>query len=192
MARPNRSREAILAAAAELAASRGISATSMDDIAQFAGVSKGSLYYNFASKNELFGALFVKVQHDLVPALQEALDGCADGQDSLRVLIGEVLVRLQAQPALAKLLVAEIFRSDRNWSESVGTFRDSLAQLFSTALAAARPDLDDARSLLLASSSLGAVLTSGLEWLVFEPERSRDEVVDALMMLLVPLSPVTA
>lgn len=192
MARPNRSREAILAAAAELAASRGISATSMDDIALSAGVAKGSLYYNFASKNELFGVLFAKVQDDLVPALEESVAACDDGRDSLRVLITELLVRLQAQPALAKLLAAEIFRSDRNWSESVGTFRGSLAELFRSALADVRPELGDAGSLLVASSSLGAVLTAGLEWLVFEPERSRDEIVDALMVLLVPLSPDAA
>lgn len=189
MARPNRSREAILAAAAELAANRGILATSMDDIALCAGVAKGSLYYNFASKNELFGALFAKVQDDLVPALKESVEACDDGRDSLRVLITELLVRLQAQPALAKLLVAEIFRSDRNWSESVGAFRGSLAELFRSALAAVRPELRDAGSLLMASSSLGAVLTAGLDWLVFEPERSREEVVDALMLLLVPFSP---
>lgn len=161
----------------------------MDDIALCAGVAKGSLYYNFASKNELFGALFAKVQDDLVPALKESVEACDDGRDSLRVLITELLVRLQAQPALAKLLVAEIFRSDRNWSESVGAFRGSLAELFRSALAAVRPELRDAGSLLMASSSLGAVLTAGLDWLVFEPERSREEVVDALMLLLVPFSP---
>ena len=47
----------ILDAAIKLFASRGFSATRMDDIAAHAGLSKGGLYNHFASKEDIFRAL---------------------------------------------------------------------------------------------------------------------------------------
>ena len=38
--------------------------------------------------------------------------------------------------------------------------------------------------LLMASSVFGAVLMGGLEWLVFEPERSRDDVAAIILQSL--------
>ncbi len=50
-------RAALLRAAGELFAQRGFEGTSVDEIAQRAGYSKGALYWHFASKHELFFAL---------------------------------------------------------------------------------------------------------------------------------------
>ena len=56
----------ILAAASALFTEKGFAATRMDDVAQRAGVSKGTLYLYFASKEELFKAL---VRTAIVPNL---------------------------------------------------------------------------------------------------------------------------
>ncbi|MDD0857361.1 helix-turn-helix domain containing protein [Arthrobacter alpinus] len=47
----------MLTAALELGALHGISGTTMDEVAERAGVAKGSVYYNFASKDKLFEEL---------------------------------------------------------------------------------------------------------------------------------------
>lgn len=52
------SRERLLTAAAKVVAERGFEAASVDRIAAEAGLSKGTLYWNFKSKDELFIALF--------------------------------------------------------------------------------------------------------------------------------------
>lgn len=188
MGRPNRSREAILDAAIELAAIRGISATTMDDIAARAGVAKGSVYYNFAGKDELFGALFHEAGRTLVPLLDEAAAG--EGREPLVGVVRTLLGRLQAKPDLAKLLASEVFRSDRNWSETLGAFRDAIAGSFRRAILAARPELTAHGDTMVPAMSLfGATLTAGLEWLAFEPERTLDEVADALLALVLPPQP---
>ena len=51
-------RERLLHAAAELFSRQGFGATSIEDIAETAGYSKGAFYSNFSSKDELFLALF--------------------------------------------------------------------------------------------------------------------------------------
>ena len=51
------SRERLLEAAAKVFAARGYEAASVDEIATAAGLSKGAVYWNFSSKDELFHAL---------------------------------------------------------------------------------------------------------------------------------------
>jgi len=54
---PEGSRARLLEAAAEVFARHGFARATMDQVAREAGLSKGSVYWNFASKDELFGAL---------------------------------------------------------------------------------------------------------------------------------------
>src|SRR4030088_2552948 len=53
-ARRQATRQKLYAAAVPLIAEQGFSATTVDEIAERAGVAKGTVYYNFASKNDLF------------------------------------------------------------------------------------------------------------------------------------------
>jgi AcrR family transcriptional regulator len=55
----------LLAAARDLFGSQGYAATSLDDVARRAAVSKGALYHHFAGKPEVFRAVFVKEQEAL-------------------------------------------------------------------------------------------------------------------------------
>ena len=55
--RPTPSRERLLEAAAKVFAERGYQAASVDEVATEAGLSKGAVYWNFDSKDDLFLAL---------------------------------------------------------------------------------------------------------------------------------------
>jgi len=61
----------LLAAALDLFVERGFAATRLDDVAKAAGVSKGTLYLYFCSKEELFKAV---VRENLVQILGEAAE----------------------------------------------------------------------------------------------------------------------
>lgn len=61
-------REALLAAAADEFATRGYSAASMSRIARGAGVSKGTLYYYFEDKEDLFVTTVDRALHHLMEA----------------------------------------------------------------------------------------------------------------------------
>ena len=69
---PTKAKLRIIHAARKNFAKNGFSNTSMDDIANTAKVSKGGLYHHFASKDDLFMAIFIEY-HDSVIKSQPKL-----------------------------------------------------------------------------------------------------------------------
>ena len=63
---PTKLKLRIIHAARRNFAKKGFSNTSMDDIAKTAKVSKGGVYHHFASKDDLFMAIFVENQDSVI------------------------------------------------------------------------------------------------------------------------------
>jgi AcrR family transcriptional regulator len=99
----------ILAAALASFAEHGFAATRLDDVAARAGVTKGTLYLYFDSKEALFKAV---VRQELVPSLERAealvAGSSAPSLDLLDQLVG-AFARLVASPlgAIPKLVLTE-------------------------------------------------------------------------------------
>src|SRR5689334_12394519 len=55
--RSDDTREQIIHAAAELLATQGYTATSLEQVAAHAGITKGTIYYHFESKEALYWAV---------------------------------------------------------------------------------------------------------------------------------------
>lgn len=64
--------EAILTAARRLFGTQGFGATTMDEIAEGAGIAKGAVYHHFKTKEALFEAVFDLVSRDLVVEIDSA------------------------------------------------------------------------------------------------------------------------
>jgi AcrR family transcriptional regulator len=100
----------IVTAALEVFAERGFSAARLDDVAARAGISKGTLYLYFPSKEELFKAV---VREALLPNLERverllrAHPGPAAAQ--LEMMIGQIGALLQGTQigVIPKLIIAE-------------------------------------------------------------------------------------
>ncbi len=175
-ARRTGTRSAIIDAAVLLIADRGFSATSVDEIAAEAGVAKGSVYYNFGSKTALFEAVIVEGVTRLTAALRAAAAGL-EGRAAIGALVTELLTQVQAHPDFAKLLVAEVFRTGRDWQDSIRLVRDESMGVFAQVVHASWPSRDPS---LTAAAVFGATLVAGLEWLAFQPDRPVQEVRDAV------------
>jgi len=100
----------IVDAALAVFAERGFSAARLDDVAARAGISKGTLYLYFASKEELFKAV---VRQALLPNLErvERLLGAHPGPATAQIelMIGQIGALLQNSQigAMPKLIIAE-------------------------------------------------------------------------------------
>jgi AcrR family transcriptional regulator len=78
---PTPSREKLLEAAAKVVAERGFEAASVDEIATEAGLSKGTLYWNFKSKDELFRALLDEHVERRMRTMIELAESASADQD---------------------------------------------------------------------------------------------------------------
>jgi AcrR family transcriptional regulator len=85
MERREKTRQDLLTAAETCFVTRGFHATSVDEVAERAGYTKGAVYSNFASKEDLFFGVYQRrIDHvltDVVPGLRQA--GAARAFDSL-------------------------------------------------------------------------------------------------------------
>ena len=70
-------REALLDAARRVFARQGYVATSVDEVAWEAGMTKGAVYSNFASKDELFAAVIERHQDERQLAIARSVDRTA-------------------------------------------------------------------------------------------------------------------
>ncbi|WP_427016905.1 TetR/AcrR family transcriptional regulator [Pseudarthrobacter sp. P1] len=181
MPRISGTKRAILDAALELGAQHGISGTTMDEVAERAGVAKGSVYYNFSSKDKLFEELLTSGISRLAVVLRESRLSTG-GWGSVEAMVATMLELIRDNRALAKLMAAEIFRTDRAWQHSTLTLRREVLSEFVAAIVPLNPQpSDEGLDLMMASSVFGAALMGGLEWLVFSPERPVAEVAGAIL-----------
>jgi TetR/AcrR family transcriptional regulator len=181
MARVTGTKRLIFDAALQLAGERGITGTTMDDVAERAGVAKGSLYYNFASKDKLFEGLLQEGMSALTEALRESRRG-KTGAVALDALVTTLLGRIASNTALAKVIAGDIFRTDRAWRETSFAFRHEALAEFAAAIDEAVPEAaGHGATALMASSVFGAALVAGLEWLLFDQDRPQSKVVAAIL-----------
>jgi len=89
--RQRQEREAlILRAAAELLAERGYHEMSLDDIAARVGISKGTIYLHFASKEDLVIAFLDQGMSAFLQMMDDTLNSSASATEKLRAIISQV------------------------------------------------------------------------------------------------------
>jgi AcrR family transcriptional regulator len=117
----------IIAAAGRLFSSRPFHLVRLDEVAQEAGVGKGTLYIYFKSKEDLYFGLVYDGFADLVRHLEERLgqDGL-DPHDKIRVIVKALIDFLVGQPQLIEVMrTAGVPDADSKW----GGKRRELLQL---------------------------------------------------------------
>ncbi|MDO5753358.1 TetR/AcrR family transcriptional regulator [Arthrobacter sp.] len=181
MPRISATKQAILAAALELGASHGISGTTMDEVAERARVAKGSVYYNFASKDKLFEELLTTGVGSLSETLRAARESAA-GFAAIEAMVTDMLTLIADNRALAKMMAAEIFRTDRVWQNTMSALRrEAVAEIGTALLPLVPAGTTESSRLLMAGGIFGATLMGGLEWLLFTPNTPVAEVAAAIL-----------
>ncbi|MDL4814551.1 TetR/AcrR family transcriptional regulator [Actinomadura opuntiae] len=179
-------REKLFTAAIELIAESGLAATTVDQIAERAGVAKGTVYYNFGSKSALFAALLEYGVDRLATALRDAASG-RPPLDALEAVVRAELAFIGEHESFARLLIAETWRSGGDWQHTARLIRERAIGVVAGVLRAAveagdlRADLDTGTA---ASAVFGMVLTVALDWRALDPDRPFTDVHATLMALL--------
>ena len=110
----------LMAAALDLFVERGYAATRLDDVAALAGVSKGTLYLYFSSKEELFKAV---IRSGIVPLIEQGERLHEEHQGSAGELLRKIVFAWWLSVGSSKLggIPKLMFSECRNFPE-IGQF----------------------------------------------------------------------
>ncbi|TDP91924.1 TetR/AcrR family transcriptional regulator [Labedaea rhizosphaerae] len=184
-ARTEATKRKLFVATLALIGEHGMTGLTVDDIAARAGVAKGTVYYNFGSKDGLVDAL-LRYGVDLL-ASRLASAGDEDPWQTLSQLVDALLVFFADYPTFAQLLVSELWRTPGQWHATLSLVRDEITSVIRTELQrlADAGRLPDGVQVPTAAAALfGSVLVVALDWQVFQPARTKDEVHESVMLLI--------
>jgi AcrR family transcriptional regulator len=99
-------RRAIVEAASDLFGRRGYTATSVDEIAEAAGVAKGAIYHHFASKERLLETVLEAVTAELARNVMQRAESAADVWDAIAVAT-EAYYELASTGAAAQIVLKD-------------------------------------------------------------------------------------
>lgn len=134
-------REQILAAAAELFAGRGFTATGMDEIGAAAGITGGGVYRHFDSKLELFREVMEPMMKRRAARMAAIAEEASSPKEALRLLVDNTLEAVQDDRSISAALWREFRHLDvegETWfdrahalhtQEFVGNLREILPDL---------------------------------------------------------------
>ncbi|MGO8685239.1 MAG: TetR/AcrR family transcriptional regulator [Thermoleophilia bacterium] len=180
-------RDRLFEAAVALIGERGYTGTTVDEIVERAGVAKGTVYYHFKSKAELFAALLDDGLERLATSFRAATVDTPNATAALRALVHAELTYIQQYQAFSKLVMSEMWRLDRDWRDAIGKLRVHYGSVLAATIERGiqcgefRADLDVQ---LTASALFGIVVTAALDWLVFDRERKLADVEGQLIAMV--------
>ena len=195
MGRSDDTREKLFAAAVALIGEHGFHGTTVDAIVERAGVAKGTVYYHFKGKTELFDALLADGLGRLADCFRERAARPGTPRETLAALVRTELEYIFVNQSFFKLLMSEMWRMDRTWRESLDVLRGGYVAVVRDVLAAGVASGDFTATLnpdSSASAVFGMVAVAVLDWLVFDPSRTIDDVytdVSGLVMRAVGARP---
>lgn len=119
-------REAILDAALDEFAVKGFHETSLEGVAERAGISKALIYEHFSSKRDLHGALLGRYVHDLLERLIETIASAEPPETRLRAGADAFLRFVEENREPWRLMVRN--PADSAVEASVGQVQSEIAQ----------------------------------------------------------------
>jgi AcrR family transcriptional regulator len=118
--------------ALEIFAERGFHATSMDDIAEAAGVTKPVLYQHFPSKRALYRELLDDVDARLTERLVAATTGAASGRERVQEGFAAYFRYVGSNRAAFRVLFGASVRNDSEFAAVAQATIDRIAELIAT------------------------------------------------------------
>jgi AcrR family transcriptional regulator len=156
-----RRRRQLLDVAIDVFADRGFHGTSMEDVADAAGVTKPVLYQHFSSKRELYRELLDHVGGRLVEAVTTAVSAASGPREQVEAGFGAYFRFVARQTSAFRLLFGGGARRDEEFADAVHRVEDTMADAIAALI---ETDIDDDHRQLLAYGIVGLAEVTSRHW----------------------------
>jgi AcrR family transcriptional regulator len=108
-AKAEATRRSLIRAARDLFGDHGYAATSVDEIARRAGVTKGALYHHFRDKDDLFRAVVEDVKRDVTDVVGAAFLSATAENDTMQSLVlgCRAFIEAHLDPAVQRISIID-------------------------------------------------------------------------------------
>lgn len=171
-----RRREQLLEVALQVFAARGFHQTSMNDVAEAAGVTKPVLYQHFSSKRALYLELLELVSHRLMAAIDEATSAAAGPREQVERGLRAYFRFVVDSPDEYQLMFGGGTRRDPEFAQEATRLERSIAAVIADLITV--EGLADHERVLLAHGIVGLAEGATRHWLGDELDLDADEVTD--------------
>lgn len=104
----NQTKEQITDSAVRLFAARGFAATTVQDIVDDAGVTKGAFYHHFQTKNDVLVHVYRNMETDFLARAQAVVDAGGSAREQISGIVSEVIVTLEKFRPHAAVQIGEL------------------------------------------------------------------------------------
>lgn len=130
----------VLDAAARRIASHGIAATSVDDVAEGAGVSRATVYRYVGAKDDVVQAVISREANHVLVRVAAAISASTSPHEAIAGAVSMALTAIAENPALARLTSSDLRKILPFITADSGSLVDHCVSTLSTAMRAA-PEL---------------------------------------------------
>lgn len=179
-------RQRILDAAMEVFSEKGYHGAAVDDIVKASQTSKGSFYFHFPSKQDIFFSLVDRFIASLAHSAEEAIDQERGALAKVNAALDTVFRTFSQHRSLAKILLVGGVGLGRAFDEHLLASHARFASLVKEHLdeAVAEGSIPPLNTEIAAYAWLGAVNEVILHWLYTGQPDPLDEALDTLRELL--------
>lgn len=177
--------DVIYQAAIEVFAEYGFDQAKMDDIAHLAGVAKGTIYYHFSSKEELFNCLMNEGIQKLIDSTRHRIQQFQSPLEQLNALLEAHLQFFAYNGKLAKLLLNEVFGTKERQHQFRLKLREYLQLIESVLISGIeKGEIDVKYPTEMASSIFGAASVVALQKIYSLDEPCKEEIERSMPIML--------
>lgn len=177
----------IYEAALKVFSEYGFERSTMDDIAEVAGIAKGTIYYNYRSKRELFLAIIDDAIDKMTDRMEKIIENPGDVSLKLEKIIEVQLNFYDEYKNYCKVLLSEVLWSlGGHWQEEAEKVRQKIFGQVEKVVAGGieqgnlSPELS---SKTVSSALFGMTVVTGFNYFLFEKNYSLENVKKDLQEL---------
>ena len=173
--RTGRTQLKLFNAAMEIMTEKGLEYATVEEVAARAGVSKGTVYYNFGSKKTMVDQLVQYGTQLLLSDARRAASVHSDPREALRSAVRAAFQYLEDRPGFTRMWLSEAWKGADGWTEAMSDNRLNLLDFL----------VDTAQNpRAIAISMFGAIYMFAMDREVHQAERNAEDATRAVMLVV--------
>ncbi len=177
----------IYQAAALLFGEKGYENTSLDEIAKKADVAKGTIFYYFNSKDELFSDLVEEGINILSEEISKITLQNIDIKEKLEKITEYHFSFFKEHAGVCLMILGQLGSFQKRWHKDANLIRTKYMSILELLIQEGKKEKIinqylDTEAVVVSLFSLLAV--SGVDWAIFHPKMSKEKIIDTTKLIM--------